>query len=315
MNNDKPRKYQRRKGTQTSAFGVPGRIGHDSSKFYSGKLYEGLLQQKSVEYIEAEISPSVLNRIYCRSSEHMEELPDNSVHLMVTSPPYNVGKEYDEDLSLDEYRGLLRRVLSEVHRVLVPGGRACVNVANLGRKPYIPLHIYIIEDALEAGFLMRGEIIWDKASSSSPSTAWGSWRSPANPTLRDTHEYIMVFCKDTFSRKAKDRISTISRDEFLEYTKSVWTFPAESARKVGHPAPFPVELPYRLIQLYTFEREVVLDPFVGSGATCIAALKANRFYVGYDISDEYVKLAGKRVEEFLQRNSMPRLPLFESAKP
>jgi site-specific DNA-methyltransferase (adenine-specific) len=315
MNNDKPRKYQRRKGTQTSAFGVPGRIGHDSSRFYSGKLYEGLRQQKSVEYVENEISPLVLNRIYCKSSEHMEELPDNSVHLMVTSPPYNVGKEYDEDLSLDEYRGLLRRVLSEVHRVLVPGGRACINVANLGRKPYIPLHIYIIEDALEVGFLMRGEIIWDKASSSSPSTAWGSWRSPANPTLRDTHEYIMVFCKDTFSRKTTDKISTISRDEFLEYTKSVWTFPAESARKVGHPAPFPVELPYRLIQLYTFEREVVLDPFVGSGAACIAALKANRFYVGYDISAEYVKLAQKRVQEFLQRNSMPRLPLFEAAKP
>jgi site-specific DNA-methyltransferase (adenine-specific) len=315
MNNDKPRKYQKRKGTQTSAFGVPGRIGHDSSRFYSGKLYEGLLQQKSVEYIENEISPLVLNRIYCKSSEHMEELPDNSVHLMVTSPPYNVGKEYDEDLSLDEYRGLLRRVLSEVHRVLVPGGRACVNVANLGRKPYIPLHIYIIQDALEVGFLMRGEIIWDKASSSSPSTAWGSWRSPANPTLRDTHEYILVFCKDTFGRKTKNKISTISRDEFLEYTKSVWTFPAESARKVGHPAPFPIELPYRLIQLYTFEREVVLDPFVGSGATCIAALKANRFYVGYDISDEYVKLAEKRVQEFLERNSMPRLPLFEPAKP
>lgn len=314
MSNDKPRKYQR-KGTQTSAFGVPGRIGHDSSKFYSGKLYEGLLQQKSVEYTENEISPLVLNKIYCKSSEHMEELPDNSVHLMVTSPPYNVGKEYDEDLSLDEYRGLLKGVLSEVHRVLVPGGRACINVANLGRKPYIPLHIYIIEDALEVGFLMRGEIIWDKASSSSPSTAWGSWRSPANPTLRDTHEYIMVFCKDTFSRKAKAKVSTISRDEFLEYTKSVWTFPAESARKVGHPAPFPVELPYRLIQLYTFEREVVLDPFVGSGATCIAALKANRFYVGYDISDEYVKLAEKRVQEFLRRNAVPRLPLFEAAKP
>jgi modification methylase len=315
MNNNKPRKYQRKKGTQTSAFGVPGRIGHDSSKFYSGKLYEGLLQQKSVEYIENEISPSVLNRIYCKSSEYMEELPDNSVHLMVTSPPYNVGKEYDEDLSLDQYRGLLKRVLSEVYRVLVPGGRACVNVANLGRKPYIPLHIYIIEDALEIGFLMRGEIIWNKASSSSPSTAWGSWRSPANPTLRDTHEYIMVFCKDTFGRKTKDKkISTISRDEFLEYTKSVWTFPAESARKVGHPAPFPVELPYRLIQLYTFEGEVVLDPFVGSGAACIAALKANRFYVGYDISDEYVKLAENRLQEFLQRNSMPRLPFFETVK-
>jgi DNA modification methylase len=316
VSNKKPQKYSRRKGTQTSAFGAPGRIGHDSSRFYSAKLYEGLTQQKRVQYVENEVNPSVLNKIFCKSSEHMEEIPDTSVHLMVTSPPYNVGKEYDEDLSLDEYRALLRRVLSEVHRVLVPGGRACVNVANLGRKPYIPLHTYIIEDALEVGFLMRGEIIWDKASSASPSTAWGSWRSPANPTLRDTHEYILVFCKDTFSRKApKVRVSTISRDEFLEFTKSVWTFPAESARKVGHPAPFPAELPYRLIQLYTFEREVVLDPFVGSGATCIAALKANRFYVAYDISEEYVRLSERRVNDFLSRNSAPRLPLFEDVKP
>lgn len=163
---------------------------------------------------------------------------------------------------------------------------------------------------------MRGEIIWDKAASASPSTAWGSWRSPANPTLRDTHEYILVFCKDTFSRKAPvGRASTISRDEFLEYTKSVWTFPAESAKKVGHPAPFPVELPYRLVQLYTFENEVVLDPFVGSGATCIAALKANRFYIAYDVSEEYVRLAEKRVREFLSRNSGLRLPLFGENEP
>jgi len=288
-----------RQGTKTSTFGVSGRIGHDSSKFYSGKLYEGLLDGKKVEYIENPIDSSVLNHIFCKTSEKMDDLPDNCIHLMVTSPPYNVGKEYDQDLSLDEYRGLLTRVLSEVKRVLVPGGRACVNVANLGRKPYIPLHRYIIEDALKLGFLMRGELIWDKAKSASPSTAWGTWLSAANPILRDTHEYILVFCKDTFSRKKpKERRSTISREEFLEFTKSVWTFNAESARRVNHPAPFPVELPYRLIQLYTFEDEVVLDPFVGSGATCLAALQSKRYYVAYDINEEYVKLAEKRIRDF-----------------
>jgi DNA modification methylase len=250
--NNNNRRWNRR-GTKTSAFGVPGRIGHDSSKFYSGKLYEGLLSNKNIEYVENPIDSSSLNHIFCKSSEKMDDLPDNCIHLMVTSPPYNVGKQYDQDLSLDDYRGLLTRVLSEVKRVLVPGGRVCVNVANLGRKPYIPLHRYIIEDVLRLGFLMRGELIWNKAKSASPSTAWGTYLSAANPVLRDIHEYILVFSKDTFTRKKpKDRRSTISKEEFLEFTKSVWTFNAESARKVNHPAPFPVELPYRLIQLYTF---------------------------------------------------------------
>ncbi len=302
-----------RKGTETSAFGVAGRFGHDSSKFYNGKLYEGLPEEKNIEYVENSIDSPLLNHIFCKSSEKMEELPDNCIHLMVTSPPYNVGKEYDKDLSLDEYRALLTRVLSEVKRVLVPGGRACVNIANLGRKPYIPLHRYIIEDALKLGFLMRGEIIWDKATSASPSTAWGSWLSAANPTLRDTHEYILVFCKDTFSRKKpKERRSTISREEFLELTKSVWTFKAESARRVNHPAPFPVELPYRLIQLYTFEDEVVLDPFVGSGATCLAALQSKRCYVAYDINEEYVNLAEKRIGDFEAKQQTMQLPLVKA---
>lgn len=131
----------------------------------------------------------------------MEELPDNSVHLMVTSPPYNVGKEYDQNLSFTEYREFLKSVWKEVYRVLVPGGRACINIANLGRKPYIPLHTFIIKDMLDIGFLMRGEIIWNKGSSASPSTAWGSWLSAKNPTLRDVHEYILVFSKDTFKRE------------------------------------------------------------------------------------------------------------------
>lgn len=290
----------KRTGTKTSSFGSPGRIGHDSTTFYSSKLYQGLHEEHKIKYVENNINPQTLDTIICNSSERMEELPDNSVHLMVTSPPYNVGKEYDEDFTLGEYLDFLKRVWREVYRVMVPGGRVCINIANLGRKPYIPLHTFIVKDMLELNFLMRGEIIWNKASSASPSTAWGSWLSAANPTLRDIHEYILVFSKDTFSRKkVPNRKNTITKDEFLEYTKSIWTFPAESAQKIGHPAPFPVELPFRLIQLYTYEGEVILDPFMGSGQSAIAAIKSNRHYVGYDIEEEYVKLAEKRIQRFI----------------
>jgi len=287
---------RKKKGTRTSAFGAPGHISHDSSPFYNSRLYEGQNNDQEIEYFENAIPPERLDRIYQQSSEDMSALPDDSVHLMITSPPYNVQKEYDQDLSLEEYRGLLRRVFREVFRLLVPGGRACVNIANLGRKPYIPLHVYVIHDMLELGYLMRGEIIWDKAASASSSTAWGSWLSATNPVLRDVHEYILVFSKQTFSRPGKDRESTIARDEFLSYTKSVWTFAAESARAVGHPAPFPEELPHRLIQLYTFEGDVVLDPFCGSGTTCVAAKKSQRRYVGYEINAEYVGKAEERLQ-------------------
>lgn len=305
-------KKHRKGGTETSSFGSPGRIGHDSSKFYNSRLYEGLPREKeNVIYLENEISKDFLNKIFCKSSEHMKELPDNSIHLMVTSPPYNVGKEYDKGLTLDEYRTLLTSVFKDVYRVLIPGGRACINVANLGRKPYIPLDAFVVQSMLDIGFLMRGEIIWDKGSSAAASTAWGSWCSPSNPTLRDVHEYIMIFSKDTFSRrKPKGRNSTITREEFLTWTKSVWSFPAESATKIGHPAPFPVELPLRLIKLYTFEGEVVLDPFIGSGTTAIAALQTNRYYVGYDIEADYVELAEKRIKDFLNKQSQVKLAEF-----
>lgn len=306
------RRKRRKGGTETSSFGSPGRIGHDSSKFYSSRLYETMpKERKGVSYFENKISEKFLNRIFCKSSESMDELPDYSVHLMVTSPPYNVGKDYDQNFTLSEYRELLKRVFTEVYRVLVIGGRACVNVANLGRKPYIPLHSWIIQDMLEIGFLMRGEIIWDKGSSAAASTAWGSWRSATNPTLRDVHEYILVFSKGTFSRqKLKGKEDTISRDEFLEWTKSVWRFPAESATRVGHPAPFPVELPLRLIKLYTFEGEVVLDPFMGSGTTAIASLQTGRSYVGYEINEEYVKLAERRIKNFLRNEYQAKLANF-----
>jgi site-specific DNA-methyltransferase (adenine-specific) len=229
------------------------------------------------------------------SSEEMTGLPDRCVHLMVTSPPYNVTKSYDDDLSLGEYLGLLERVFRETHRVLADGGRACVNVANLGRKPYIPLSDHISRIMIEIGFLMRGEIIWAKGAGAGVSMAWGSWQSATNPVLRDTHEYILVFCKGSFSRPKGDKQSTIGREQFMEWTKSVWTINPESARRVGHPAPFPLELPARLIQLYTFAGDVVLDPFMGSGTTALAALQAGRRYIGYDASAEYVALAERRL--------------------
>ncbi len=288
---------RKNKGSKTTSFGSPGRASHDSSSFYDSRLYQGLSPSESVKHIEHALPVNAQNTIFQNSSESMSELPDNCVHLMITSPPYNVKKDYDEDLTLDEYRQFLSNVLEETHRVLVTGGRACVNVANLGRKPYIPLHSFIIKDMLDLGYLMRGEIIWNKAASASPSTAWGSWLSASNPVLRDVHEYILVFSKDTFSRRREGQTSTITRDDFLELTKSVWTFPAISAKRVGHPAPFPEELPRRLIELYTFEGDVVLDPFCGSGSTFIAAVNTGRTYVGYEIDSEYVELARKRLNE------------------
>jgi DNA modification methylase len=291
-----PKSKRTQTGTKTSAFGSPGRVSHNAAPFYNSRLYEMMPQEDVQDYIETPLPPEALDQVICASSETMQALPDNSVHLMVTSPPYNVGKEYDSDLSLPEYLGFLKRVWSEVLRVLVPGGRACINVANLGRKPYIPLHAYILQDMLALGFLMRGEIIWDKAASASASTAWGSWRSAANPILRDVHEYILVFSKGVYKRhNPAQRAATLSKDEFLEYSKSVWHFSAESARKIGHPAPFPVELPLRLIQLYTFSGEIVLDPFMGSGQTALAAAQSGRHFVGYEIDPAYIELCQVRL--------------------
>jgi len=299
---------KRRKGTKTSSFGVKGREAHDSTPFYSRKLYGEwkLPKPKPEDLIEREVPNEFIDKVLLGDAkEVLENFPSNCVHLMVTSPPYNVGKEYDADLTLGEYLDFIEGVMREVYRVLVWGGRVCFNVANLGRKPYIPLHKYIIDRFEKIGFLMRGEIIWYKGDAvAGSSTAWGTWKSAANPTLRDVHEYILVFSKGTFTRKKGNKEDTITRDEFIEFTKSVWSFNPESARSVGHPAPFPIELPYRCIQLFTFKGDVVLDPFVGSGTTCIAALKTGRHYVGIDIDENYVKLAIKRINEFIAQRKL-----------
>ncbi|OIP55166.1 MAG: SAM-dependent methyltransferase, partial [Ignavibacteria bacterium CG2_30_36_16] len=271
------------------------------SKFYNSKLYTELGSNKAVDKNENDFPDNLANQILLGSAENMKELPDNSIHLMITSPPYNVSKDYDDDLSLKEYLQLLENSFKETYRVLVNGGRACINVANLGRKPYIPLSDYISKIMLDIGFNMRGEIIWNKASSASPSTAWGSWLSAANPILRDVHEYILVFSKGDYNRIKKDKQNTITKEQFMEYTKSIWTMNAESARRIGHPAPFPEELPFRLIQLYSFKGDIVLDPFMGSGTTAVSAVKSDRKFVGYDINQEYISLAEKRLQPYMMQ--------------
>jgi site-specific DNA-methyltransferase (adenine-specific) len=289
---------KKRKKTQTSQFGTTGRVSHDSSHFYNSRMYAHASEgSKDVDSKENLLPIAVLDQVIHGSSEVMGEIPDSSIHLMVTSPPYNARKVYDEDLTLEEYLAMLQRVCQETYRVLVQGGRACVNVANLGRKPYIPLNAFISQMMIEIGFLMRGEIIWDKGSSAGSSTAWGSWMSASNPTLRDVHEYILVFSKGSFKRQKGGRTPTIQKDDFLELTRSVWQFSTESASRVGHPAPFPVELPRRLIELYTFKGDVVLDPFLGSGTTALAALQCERHFVGYENVEEYVQIARGRIRE------------------
>jgi site-specific DNA-methyltransferase (adenine-specific) len=283
------------KKTESSSFGISERVNHDSAKFYNSKLYEEFQIKAETDIIDNDFPDEHKNKIILGTAEKMNQLPDNSVHLMITSPPYNVSKEYDKDLTLDEYLNLLENSLKETFRVLVNGGRACVNVANIGRKPYIPLSDYISVMMIKMGFLMRGEIIWNKSASAGSSTAWGSWKSAANPILRDIHEYILIFSKGDYKRQKKE--DSITRDDFIESTKSIWTMKAESAKRIGHPAPFPEELPKRLIELYSFKGDMVLDPFMGSGTTAVAAIKSERNFVGYEISNDYIKLAQARIDK------------------
>ncbi len=289
---------RKKKPTATSAFGVGKREAHDSSAFYNGRMYSGLfaepLDEKTLKEIEVPPPGAWANQIYCHTAEDMRHIPDNSIGLAVTSPPYNANKEYDDDLSLNEYLGLISRVGAEVYRTLRPGGRYAVNIANLGRKPYIPLHAFFYQVHIALGFLPMGEIIWQKAKGASGSTAWGSWMNAKAPRLRDLHEYVLVFAKQSFSRPDKGE-SDISQEEFMAATLSVWEIAPESAKRIGHPAPFPVALAERLIRLYSYRGDVVLDPFMGSGTTAVAAAGNGRGYVGYEVNEEYVQLAQARV--------------------
>jgi DNA modification methylase len=303
---------RKRSPTATSSFGVGRRENHDSAAFYSRFAAPALSDDAVVN------PPGVVDQIYVGDSHSMDRVQPASVALVVTSPPYFAGKQYEEELgkegipaSYAEYLALLEGVFAECVHKLEPGGRIAVNVANLGRKPYRSLSadvIGILQDRL--GLLLRGEVIWRKARGAGGNCAWGSFRSPANPVLRDLTERVVVASKGRFDR-AIDRsqravadlphVATSSADEFMEATLDVWELAPESARRVGHPAPFPVELPQRLIELYTWRGDVVLDPFIGVGSAAVAAVRTGRHYLGYDTDEGYVEVARRRAADELRR--------------
>ena len=299
-------KARRRVPTATSAFGVSRRENHDSAGFYKRFAPPVLSDDATVE------APGVVDEIYLGDARSMDRVRPSSVALVVTSPPYFAGKQYEEELgaegipaSYTEYVALLEGVFAECVAKLEPGGRIAVNVANLGRKPYRSLSadvIGILQDKL--GLLLRGEVVWRKARGAGGNCAWGSFRSPANPVLRDLTERVVIASKGRFDRavpraaRQRDGLPhrpTTTADEFMEATLDVWELAPESATRVGHPAPFPVELPQRFVELYTYEGDVVLDPFMGSGSTAVAALRTGRHFLGYDTDPAYVEAARGRV--------------------
>ncbi|HMN31655.1 MAG TPA: DNA methyltransferase [Caldilineaceae bacterium] len=296
------------KATSTSSFGVSKREGHDASAFYRRNLYQNGAAEPEANPAPPLADPSAperttwVDRVFCQSAETMQPLPDQSVGLAFTSPPYNVGKSYDDDMSMESYLALIRNVAHEVYRVLLPGGRFVVNIANLGRKPYIPLHMHFYEIHCAVGFLPMGEIIWRKAKGASGNCAWGSWQSAKAPRLRDIHEYLLVFAKGAFSRPDRGE-SDITRDEFMNATLSIWEIPPESAKRVGHPAPFPVTLAERVMRLYSYVGDTVLDPFLGSGSTAVAAIQTRRHFVGFETDETYCQLAEQRIRDALDKQN------------
>jgi len=305
-----PKRIRRTARTRTLSFGSSKRESHDSAPFYSRFSSVEISDDSTIN------QPSVVDEIFCQDARDMHQLACNSVALVVTSPPYFSGKEYEAELGVSgtpsnyiEYLRLLAEVFSECMRVLEPGGRIAVNVANLGRKPYRSLSADVVGILQDLGFLLRGEIVWVKGRTTSGSCAWGTFAHPANPVLRDVTERVIVGSKGRFDRaipqETRERLGlpstpTITKDEFLEATVDVWEIPSESATRVGHPSPFPVELPMRLIQLYSYEGDVVLDPFIGSGTTAVAAVRTGRRYLGFDTTSEYVVLAKRRIEAELR---------------
>jgi modification methylase len=297
-------------GTSTSKFGVGRRESHDASDFYSRFELPKLSEDETINVAPELPDDGCLHG----DARRMTELPDNSVALVVTSPPYFAGKEYEVALGEGgvptdyvDFLKLLRDVFTECVRVLEPGGRIAVNVANLGRKPYRSLSadvIRILQDDLH--LLLRGEVIWQKGKGSSGNCAWGSYSSAANPVLRDITERVIIASKGRFGRarsieqREKEGLpheSTLAPDDFMKSTLDVWEIDPESARRVNHPAPFPVALPEQLIHLYTYRDDLVLDPFLGSGSALVAAKTLGRRWAGYDIDADYVQIARHRLAQ------------------
>lgn len=242
-----------------------------------------------------------LNKIICADAlEILKKLPPNSIHLAITSPPYNLDmpyKNHKDSMPYEEYLTWLGEVWKETMRVLVKGGRLCINIGENKRQNITyPTYSAFIEQMIDLGMLYRGTVVWNK-NSAAKHCAWGSWKSASNPHIVPRHEYIIIFSKDNFKLNDGGEKSDITDKEFMEYTRSIWVFTPESRKGINHPAPFPEELPYRLIKFYSFPGQIVLDMFAGSGTVGVVAKNTGRKYILIDNSKDYCKLAGKRIKK------------------
>ena len=234
------------------------------------------------------------------SEEVLKQLPDNCIDLIFTSPPYNFGLDYsnsEDGINWKSYFDKLFRIFDECIRVLKYGGRIIVNIQPLF-SDYIPTHHIISNFFISRKLIWKAEIIWDKNNYNCKYTAWGSWKSPSNPYLKYTWEFLEVFCKGSIKHYGKKELADISADEFKKWTIARWDIPPETRMKeFGHPAMFPEELARRVIKLFSFKGDIVLDPFNGAGTTTVVAKRLGRTYIGIDISEEYCKMAMERIEK------------------
>ena len=248
-----------------------------------------------------EIEPYV-NRIICGdAAEALAGIPSGSVDLVITSPPYNFGHAYaqdphDDTYEWNEYFAILNAVWTECFRVLKPGGRLAVNVQPLF-SDYVPTHHIISRQLAGLGLLWKAEFLWEKNNYNAKYTAWGSWKSPSMPYIKYTWEFVEVFDKETHKKTGRREDIDITADEFKEWVIGRWTIPPEHhMREFDHPAMFPEELPRRLMKLFSYKNDIVLDPFNGAGTTTLVAAKQGRRFIGIDISRQYCDTAIRRLQ-------------------
>ena len=250
-----------------------------------------------------------INKIICGDVlETLKKISDNSVHLAITSPPYNVGKDYDnhnDKMDYQEYLNWLEKVWTETQRVLVPGGRFALNIAPTGIKDFVPIHHDFTNQMRKIGMKFRTEIIWYKQTILKR-TAWGSFKSPANPHIVPSWEYILIFSKNGDRLDGSDRNADITKEEFMKFSDGMWYIPPETQRN-GHPAPFPEELIYRLMKFYSYKGNTVLDMFGGTGTVAVVSQKTGRNFIHIDISPEYCKTAEDRLAKAKREASQIKL--------
>ena len=237
-------------------------------------------------------------KLYNNDFLTMRSIPENSIDLIVTSPPYNldiVYKSYNDGVSYEEYLLICEKWLRKCFKVLKSDGRMCLNIPlDKSKGGYQSVGADLTVLAKKVGLKYKTSIIWNEGNISKGS-AWGSWLSASAPHIIAPVELIVVLYKNQWKKESGSRISDIQKEEFKEWTRGMWTFKGESKRKIGHPAPFPIELPKRCIKLLSYVGDTVLDPFMGSGSTMVAAEQMGRKGIGVDIEVSYCEIAKLRV--------------------